>query len=104
LAPGLQNEPIAQQYLDRANEARIANLIFNGALDLTMIVGVVQAQIAFDPEVLRMRIRPHVPSGPGAPPHPAAADEKKLTFGAAPVFGGEGKSLSGAILGISGRF
>jgi tetratricopeptide (TPR) repeat protein len=107
LAPGLQNELVAQQYLDRANEARIANLIFNGALDLTMIVGVVQAQIAFDPEVQRVRIRPHEPSGPGAPartPASPGAATPALSFGAAPVFGGEGKSVSGAIIGVNGRF
>jgi tetratricopeptide (TPR) repeat protein len=104
---GLQNQSIAQQYLDRANQARIANLAFNGALYLTMIVGVVQAQIAFEPEVQRVRTRPHDPGGPGAPartPASAGAAAPTLTFGAAPVFGGEGRSVSGAVLGVSGSF
>lgn len=98
---GLANAPIAQQYLNRANEARITNLVLNGALDLTMIVGVLQAQIAFDPEVQRVRVRPHVPATPSAPVH---ASLPALRFGAAPVFAAEGKSLSGAVIGVNGSF
>ncbi len=105
LAP--QNVSIAQQYLDRANEARIANLIFNGALDLTMIVGIVQAQVAFDPEVQRVRTRPHEPSGPGAPlrlPSASRAAPPQLGFSAAPLFGSESRSVTGAVFGVNVRF
>jgi tetratricopeptide (TPR) repeat protein len=104
---GLQNVPIAQQYLDRANQARIANLVFNGALDFTMIAGVVQAQIVFNPEVRRVRIRTHAPPSPGAPdrsPTSPGTAFPALTFGAVPVFGGEANRVSGAVLGVSGRF
>lgn len=101
---GLQYVPVAQQYTDRANAARIANLAFNGTLDLTMIAGVVQAQIAFNPEVRRWRIRNHDPGAQPRPPISSGAGLPTLTLGAVPVLGTEGKAHSGAILGVIGRF
>jgi tetratricopeptide (TPR) repeat protein len=106
-AQGVQNALVAQQYLNRANEARIANLAFNGALTITAIAGVVQAQIVFDPEVLRVQMRPHVSASPGASARPSATSGvalPTLTFGAAPVFGADGKRVSGAIFGVNARF
>lgn len=104
---GLQNTSVAQQYLDRANQARVANLAFNGALGLTMAAGVVQAELAFEPEVRRLHLRPHDPSSPVSRAPRAVSSRAPwptLTFSAAPVFGAESSAVSGVVLGVSGRF
>jgi tetratricopeptide (TPR) repeat protein len=95
---------IAQQYLDRANEARIANLIFNGALAFTAVAGAIEAEVAYVPQVSAVKSRPLPPLPGTSPDGKPAGLLPGFTFGAAPVFGGEGRGLSGAMLGVGGKF
>jgi tetratricopeptide (TPR) repeat protein len=97
---------IAQQYLDRANEARVANLIFNGALALTAVAGALEAEVSYLPRFLETKPRPLPPlpgTSPDAKPPPTGL-VPILTFGAVPVFGADGRGLSGAMLGARGTF
>jgi tetratricopeptide (TPR) repeat protein len=98
---------IAQQYLDRANEARVANLIFNGALALTAVAGVLEAEIAYVPQFQEVRPRPLPPlpgTSPDAKPGVASSPFPSLTFGAAPLFGAEGRGFAGGMIGVGGKF
>jgi tetratricopeptide (TPR) repeat protein len=102
---------VAQQYLDRANAARITNLAFYGAFALTAIVGVLHAQATYVPDVTTFHPRPlpQVPAGqsgqePARSTHKPAAGGVPLWFGAAPLFGGESSRATGAVFGVGGRF
>jgi tetratricopeptide (TPR) repeat protein len=58
---------VAQQYADRANAARVANLAFVGAFALTAVSGIVESQWKFVPERRQVRTRtlPELGLGPG---------------------------------------
>jgi tetratricopeptide (TPR) repeat protein len=104
--PPVTNTSIAQQYLDRANEARIADQIIFGALAATAIAGVIEAEVDFVPGFASVKPRA-LPPLPGTSPDakPGAATAwPTLTFGAAPAFGAEGKGITGGVLEIHGRF
>jgi tetratricopeptide (TPR) repeat protein len=99
-------QSIAQQYLDRANEARIANLIFNGALALTVVSGAIEAEVAYVPQFQEVKPRA-LPPLPGTSPDGKPAGSgllPTLTFGATPLFGAEGKGMTGGMVGVRGRF
>ena len=99
----LADKSVSQQYLDRANTARYVNLAFNGALALTAVIGVIQAEVAFVPEVVKLR--PRTPPALQVPAIPAAGPVlSPLSFGAAPVPGREGRGVTGAIVGVSASF
>jgi tetratricopeptide (TPR) repeat protein len=102
----VQTQPIAQAYTDRANEARIANLIFYGALAFTTIAGVIEAEISYVPDVTGVKPR-KLPDLPGVSPDakPPGTSGLSWTFGAAPVFGADGRGgVSGGVLSVGGRF
>jgi tetratricopeptide (TPR) repeat protein len=95
---------IAQQYLDRANEARIANLIFNGALALTAVSGAIEAEASYVPRFLEIKPRPLPPLPGTSPDGKPAGLLPPVTFGATPLFGAEGRGLTGGMVGVQGRF
>jgi tetratricopeptide (TPR) repeat protein len=96
---------VAQQYLDRANVARITNLAFYGAFALTAVVGVLHAQLTYVPDVTTFNPRP-LPTTPqtGAPASKPVAKATPPWFGAAPVMDGEGGRAIGAVFSVGGRF
>jgi tetratricopeptide (TPR) repeat protein len=101
-----QKQPIAQAYLDRANEARIANLIFYGALAFTTVAGIIEAEVSYVPDVTGVKPR-KLPDLPGVSPDakPPGTSELSWTFGAAPVYGADGKGgVTGGVLSVGGRF
>jgi tetratricopeptide (TPR) repeat protein len=102
---GPQESALAQAYLDRANEARIVNLVFYGALAFTAVAGVIEAEASYVPDVSSIKPR-KLPDLPGVSPDAAPPPKSlSLTFGAAPIFGGEAKGgISGGVLGVGGRF
>jgi tetratricopeptide (TPR) repeat protein len=105
LNQGPQYRPVAQAYLDRANDARYTNLAFYGALALTAIAGVIEAEVNYVPDVTGVKPR-KLPDLPGVSPDakPPPSPGVSFTFGAAPLFG-EGKAgVSGAVVGLGGRF
>jgi hypothetical protein len=97
---------IAQQYLDRANAARDVNLACYGALALTSVIGAIQAEVAFVPQVLKTEPRavPDVPMP--APPTTTSLSTPALHFslGAAPLPGRDARGVGGASLGVTVRF
>ena len=102
---GVTDQGVAAVYDERANEARYANLIFYGALAVTAVAGVIEAQVSYVPDVSGVRPR-KLPDLPGVSPDAKPPKTSlSLTFGAAPVFGGEGKGgVSGAVVGVGGLF
>ncbi len=54
------------QYADRANQVKLANGLFYGAAALVIAAGIVQAQVAYVPEVVEIKRRP-LPSASIAP-------------------------------------
>jgi tetratricopeptide (TPR) repeat protein len=104
----LAAQSIAQQYLDRANEARVANLIFNGALALTAVAGAIEAEVSYVPRFVETKPRP-LPPLPGSSPDAKPEGAWLLpgfTFGAAPVFDAErrGSGVTGGVVGMGGKF
>jgi len=97
-------QDIAQQYLDRANEARVANLVFNGALALTAVAGALEAEASYVPQFQVVKPRP-LPPLPGTSPDGGkpAGLLPPVTFGASPLFG-EGRGVTGGMVGVTGRF
>jgi tetratricopeptide (TPR) repeat protein len=101
---GSQYTPVAQVYLDRANDARYTNLAFYGALAVTTVAGIIEAEVDYVPDITGAKPR-KLPDLPGVspdakPPAPGVS----FTFGAAPLFG-EGKAgVSGAMVGVGGLF
>jgi tetratricopeptide (TPR) repeat protein len=87
----------AQQWLDRANKTRVANLVLFGVFAATAVVGVLQSEIAFVPESVEIKKRAIPPVG-------------RLTPFAAPLVGDarDGRepnaALRGGIVGVSGTF
>jgi len=102
---GVTDQGVAAVYDERANEARYANLIFYGALAITAVAGVIEAQVSYVPDVSFVRSR-KLPDLPGVSPDAKPPTTSlSLTFGASPVFGGEGKGgVSGAVVGVGGVF
>ncbi len=105
------NSFVAQQYLDRVDQARTVNLLFNGALLATYLAGVIEAEVTFVPAFSSVRPRP-LPKLPGtspdapAPPggSPAPRPAVSWSFGASPLFTPEGRDVAGAYVGVGGRF
>lgn len=83
-----------QQYLERADDARVVNLVANGALYLTALAGIVQAQVAFVQETREIRPR-RITTANGPVFRPFAAPT--------PAAGSEG-APTGLVVGASGRF
>jgi len=85
-----QGQDQVQHLTDRAANMRYANLIVDGVLALTAIVGVVQAQIEYQPALtqIRQRLLPPLSLVPVVTPLPPAKE------GAGP----------GGFVGIQGRF
>jgi hypothetical protein len=79
----------ANEYIDRANTVRTVNLIMVGALGVTAVAGVVQAQLNFVPTIVRVRPRPV----------PEVGAVGWLTPVLAPTAEGRG-----AVVGLGGRF
>jgi tetratricopeptide (TPR) repeat protein len=80
---------LAKQYLNRASTIRNVNLSAYGAFALAAIAGVVHAQMTFVPQ--RTETRPR-----------AVPSQAQIVPFASPAL--ENSSLSGAVLGVSGRF
>lgn len=79
----------AKQYVDRANAARTANLALLSALAVTAVVGVLQAEVAYVPDVTRTKKRSIPQRGAVAPTLlPIARDA----------------SVTGVSLGLQGSF
>lgn len=100
-----QDSAIAQAYLDRANEARYANLIVNGVLAFTVIAGIIEGEVSYVPDVSLVKPR-KLPDLPGVSPDAKpSAFGPTMTFGAFPVPSADGKGgVSGAVFGVSGQF
>jgi len=99
-------EPIVQGYENRADEALIADQILFGALAATAVAGVIEAEASYVPQFSSVKPRP-LPPLPGTSPDSkptAASPLVRWTFEAAPVFGAEGRGVSGATIGVGGRF
>jgi len=99
------NGAVAQEYLDRANLARDVNLACYGALALTVIVGAIQAEVAFvpSPTAIEPRAVPELTSPP--PPAPShGLSSLPFSFGAAPLAGRDGEGMRGGMLSIGGTF
>jgi hypothetical protein len=95
------NQAVAQQYLDRARATQYVNLALNGALILTAVIGVIQAQAAFVPEVTEFRVRT-LPTVPAPASHGPTVSFG--SFGAAPLPGREGQGVAGGLLTLHGAF
>jgi hypothetical protein len=95
-------QPIAQQYLDRANAARIANLALTGAFAVAYIAGAIQAEVAFVPEVVKIkpRVIPELAPAPAAPTAPPIS----WSFTGGPLAGANGQGIRGGTVGIVGSF
>jgi tetratricopeptide (TPR) repeat protein len=106
LYPPYTNKLIAQQYNDRADEALIADQIIFGVLAATAVGGILEAEASYVPQFSSVKPRP-LPPLPGTSPDTKSTSQLPLlqwTFGAAPLFGAEGKGLTGGMIGIRGRF
>jgi hypothetical protein len=102
----LAQRPLAQQYVDRADEALIADQIIFGALAATAIAGIIEAEASYVPQFSSVKARP-LPPLPGTSPDAKPTANVPLVqwnFGAAPVFGPGGKGVSGATFGVGGGF
>jgi hypothetical protein len=76
----------ANEYIDRANVVRTVDLALVGALAVTAVAGVIEAQVAFVPEVVEVRKRP-LPTAWTATPTLAPSTDAR-----------------GAVVGVVGRF
>ncbi len=96
----------AQAELDRANTYRVLNLSAYGAFVATAVVGVVQANLKFQSEVVvvRQRTLPALP--PGAPARESATPSRGASLVLAPLLRplATEHGFHGGLFGVEGRF
>jgi hypothetical protein len=95
-------QSIARQYLDRANAARVVNLALTGALAVAVIAGAIQAEVAYVPEVVKIkpRIVPELAPAPAVSPPPSLS----FSFTGGPLAGPDGRGIRGGTAGVVGSF
>ncbi len=91
----------ASAYTDRANAVRYVNLSAYGALAVTAIIGAIQAEVAYVPDLVTTKPRaiPAVVTPPPAAPAPAP-----ISFGASPLPGRDAHGIAGGALSVTVSF
>lgn len=96
----------AESHRQNAIRLQIVNLVSYGAFAVTAVAGIVQANVAFVPETVKVQRRSEkeldgtVPAAPTPPPR-AAAPKREASVRLAPSVSG---TLGGFAVGIDGRF
>jgi hypothetical protein len=93
------NTTVAQEWNDRANSVRMANLALNGVFALAAVAGAIEAEIAFVPKTTDIVPRPVPDTAPTAP-----SGVSSMSFSVLPAVGRDGHGVAGGVLGLSARF
>lgn len=104
--PGSDVNQLVPQWHNRAEDLRLVNLGFAGAFVLVAGLGILQANIAYVPEVAEKKRRDLPPlETPGRTARSATAPRSPLVTSLAPTFSplaGERGGVAGAMVGVTG--